>query len=293
MKPSLLTRRHFIKSTAITAAAAAIQPLLAAADGRPIPISIQLYSVRGDCSKDFDGTLAALAKIGFAGVEFAGYHSYSRKPKELRARLDDLGLKAAATHIGTPNLKGDKLQETIDFHQQIGCPYLIVPSDKDFTNPDKSKALADLFNETAAKLKPLGMACGYHNHKQEFEKCGDSNHWEIFAERTTKDVILQVDFGWSTVAGQDGADLVRRHPGRMIVVHIKPTVVRTKRPVDKKDPGKQAIFGQDSVDWPQILTALREVGGTQWLTLEQENYPDGKSPMECTALSFEALKKAV
>ena len=286
MNPPILTRRRFVQSTALTAAAAAIQPLLAASTGRSIPISVQLYSVRGDCAKDFDATLAAIAKLGFVGVEFAGYHTYAGKPKELRARLDELGLKAAATHIGTANFRGDKLRQTIDFHQEIGCPYLIVPMDGDFTKPDKSKALADLFNETAATLKPLGMSCGYHNHKHEFDKVGDSNHWEIFAQRTTEDVVLQIDFGWSSVAGQNGADLVKRHPGRMGVVHLKPTVIG-------KEPGKKAIFGQDSVDWPPILAALREFGGTRWLTLEQEAYPDGKSPMECTALSFEALRKAV
>ena len=39
--------------------------------------------------------------------------------------------------------------------------------------------------------------------------------------------------------------------------------------------------------------ACREVGGTEWLTLEQEVYPDGKSPMECTALSLAALTKSL
>jgi len=206
--------------------------------------------------------------------------------QELRARLDDLGLKAAATHIGTANLHPDKIQQAIEFHQEIGCKYLIVPMDGDFTKPDKSKALADVFNAAAATLKPHGMGCGYHNHKQEFEKTGDSNHWEIFAGRTSKDVILQIDFGWTAAAKQDGPDLVKRHPGRMSVVHLKPTVV-------DKEPGKKALLGQDSVDWPPILKALKESGGTQWLTLEQEAYPDGKTPMECTALSYEALRKLV
>jgi sugar phosphate isomerase/epimerase len=286
MKSNAMTRRRFVQSTALTAAATAAGPLWAAPSGRAIPISVQLYSVRGDCAKDFDGTLAAIAKLGFAGVEFAGYHTYAGKPKELRAKLDELGLKAAATHIGTNTLRGGELAKTIEFHQQIGCKYLIVPGDGDFTNPEKSKALADLFNEVAAKLKPLGMACGYHNHKHEFEKTGDSNHWEIFAQRTSKDVVLQVDFGWAADAGQDCVDLVKRHPGRMGVVHLKPTVVGGEK-------GKKAIFGQDSVNWAPIIAACREVGGTQWLTLEQEAYPDGKSPLECTALSYAALKQSV
>jgi sugar phosphate isomerase/epimerase len=219
-------------------------------------------------------------------VEFAGYHGYAGKPKELRAKLDELGLKAAATHIGTNTLRGDALSKTIEFHQEIGCKYLIVPHDGDFTHPEKSKRLAEAFNEAAAKLKPHGMACGYHNHKAEFEKAGDSNYWELFAQRTAKEVVLQIDFGWAAAAGQDCAALVRRHPGRMQVVHIKPTVVDGEK-------GRKAIFGQDSVNWGPVLAACREAGATEWLTLEQEAYPDGKSPMECTALSYAALKKSV
>lgn len=287
MNTTPCSRRHFVKSSALSAAALAGNRMLAApAAGRSIPIAVQLYSVRDDCGKDFDAALAAVAKMGFVGVEFAGYHKYNGKAKELRAKLDELGLKAAATHIGTHTLRGDALKQTIEFHQQIGCKYLIVPGDGDFTNPDKSKALAEFFNQTAAKLKPLGMACGYHNHEGEFAKTGDSNHWELFAERTTKDVVLQVDCGWAAAAGQDCADLMKRHPGRMKVVHLKPTVFGDAA-------GKKAIFGQDSVNWGPVLSACREVGGTEWLTLEQEAYPDGKSPMECTALSFAALKKAL
>ena len=284
------SRRHFVKSSFLTAAAVAVARAPGATSGgRVIPISLQLYSVREDCKKDFDATLAAVAKLGFAGVEFAGYYKYDDKKggkaKELRAKLDELGLKAAATHIGTNTLRGDALLRTIDFHREIGCRYLIVPGDKDFTNPEKNKALADFFNEAAAKLKPNNMACGYHNHKGEFAKAGDSNYWEQFAKNTSKDVVLQVDCGWAAAAGQDCADLMKRYPGRMQVVHIKPSVFGNSA-------GKKAIFGQDSVAWGPVLTACRDFGGTDWLTLEQEAYPDGKTPMECTALSLAALKAA-
>jgi sugar phosphate isomerase/epimerase len=285
MKQQTFSRRQFIASSVLSAAAvAAGRGMAAPAATGKIPISVQLYSVRGDIGKDFNGTLAGLAKMGFAGVEFAGYGIYNGKAKELRAKLDELGLKAAATHIGTNTMRGDALQKTIDFHQEIGCKFLIVPGDGAFTHPEKSKELAEFFNQTAEKLKPHGMACGYHNHTNEFAKIGDSNHWELFATRTSKDVILQVDFGWAADAGQDCPDLVKRHAGRMKVVHIKPTVI-------KGEAGKKAIVGQDSVNWGPILTACREVGGTQWLTLEQEAYPDGKSPMECTELSLAALTK--
>lgn len=280
-----IDRRAFVGGSLLAAAALAGRGALAA-DGekKKIPLSLQLYSVRDFCGKDFDGTLEKVAKMGFDGVEFAGYYSYGNKAADLRKKLDDLGLKAAATHIGTGSFRGDAFQRTVDFHQAIGCKLLMVPGDGDFTNPDKCKALADLFTETAAKLKPLGMWCGYHNHTGEFKMKGDISYWEFFAQNTSKDVVLQQDCGWSAAAGQKPEELIRKYPGRTLVTHFKPTVFGPNK------EGKKAFFGQDSVDWPPIIAACREVGATQWITLEQEAYPDGKNSLEATEISFRALQ---
>jgi len=283
---SVLSRREFIKGSVLAAAAFSLKPLAWGQDSRVIPICVQLYSVRDDCGKDFDGALARIAKMGFAGVEFAGYHKYGGKAKELRAKLDDLGLKVAATHIGTGSFRGDALKKTIEFHQTIGCKFLIVPGDGDFTNAEKSPALAETFNKTAEVLKPLNMYCGYHNHTGEFKKSPEGKtYYDLFAERTTKDVVLQQDCGWTVAAGLDPVDLMKRYPGRMKSTHFKPTVVA------KDKATKKPILGQDSVDWPAVIAACRTIGGTEWFTVEQELYPDGKSPMECTELSLAGLKK--
>lgn len=279
-----LSRRQFVKTSALTLAVAGLKPWSWAA-GKSIPISVQLYSVREDCGKDFDAALAQVAKMGFVGMEFAGYYGYANKPKELRAKLDDLGVKAAATHIGTGSFRGDALQRIIEFHQTIGCKYLIVPGDRDFTDPEKSKALAETFNKTAEVLKPLGMFCGYHNHTGEFKKDNGKTFWDLFAERTTKDVVLQQDCGWTAEAGFSPVELIKRYPGRTKVTHFKPQVL-------KADEGKKKpILGEDSVDWAAVLAACREFGGTEWITIEQERYLNGATPMECTKMSLEGLKK--
>lgn len=280
-----LTRRDLLKAGAAGALALSL-PGFAMAKGKGAPkagIALQLYSVREDCAKDFDAALARVAKMGFEAVEFAGYHNYSGKPEQLRKRLDDLGLKVAATHIGTDSLIGDKLKATVDFHKVIGCKYLCVPGDGRFSQPDGSKELAEIFNKAAEELKKVEMATGYHNHVHEFEKDGDKTYWELFAERTTKDVVLQQDVGWTTVAGYDPAEMIRKYPGRSQVVHCKPSMV-------EGDKGR-AIIGEDSVKWVPVFEACRDVGGTEWLTIEQEAYPDGKSPMECTELSLAGMKK--
>lgn len=257
-----------------------------AAGAKQIPISLQLYSVRGDCGKDFDKTVQRVAKMGYQGVEFAGYHKYSNDAAGLKKKLDELGLKVAGTHIGTSSFAGDRIQKTIEFHQAIGCKFLIVPGDGAFCHPEKSKELAETFNKAAEILKPHGMYCGYHNHTSEMGTAPgtDKTHWDLFAERTSKDVVLQQDCGWTAHAGRDPAEFVRKYPGRTKITHFKPSV-------HGMAAGKKAFIGQDSVDWPEVITACYEVGGTEWITIEQESYPDGKSPMECSEISLNGLKQ--
>jgi sugar phosphate isomerase/epimerase len=279
-----LSRRDFAKTLGLATAALSVSPALWAEGAATPRISVQLYSVREDCARDFDAALERIAKMGFLGVEFAGYHKYGGKAKELRQKLDDLHLIAAGTHIGTGSLRGDELKKTIEFHQTIGCRFLIVPGDGAFTNPEKSKELAETFNQAAATLKPLDMFCGYHNHTGEFKKDGDKTYWQLFGERTSKEVVLQQDCGWSAAAGFNPADLVKMFPGRTKTTHFKPMVL-------KDDKTKKPIIGEDSVDWKSVLAACREFGGTEWVNVEQENYLPGKSPMECTEMSLAGLKK--
>jgi hypothetical protein len=123
-----VSRREFIRrSTAATAGATlglSLAPL-AQAPAKKIPVGLQLYSLRVECKSDLPGMLAAVSKIGYKGVEFAGYHG--RNAMELRKMLDDNGLVACGTHTPYDSIQGDKLKETIAFNHTIGNSFLIVP----------------------------------------------------------------------------------------------------------------------------------------------------------------------
>jgi sugar phosphate isomerase/epimerase len=283
-----LGRRDALKLGAATAGIAAIAgptTLLTAAEQPAwIPISVQLYSVRKHMKGDgYVDTIKKIGAMGFEGVEFAGYGSFGKDPKGLKKVLDDAGVKAAATHIGAFHFKD--LNKTIEFHQAIGCKLLIVPGDGAFTHKEKSKQFAEMMNTTAAKLKEHGMWCGYHNHSKEFKEAeGDKTWWDLFAERTDKRVVLQQDVGWTVVAGKDPAKYVRKYPGRTLTTHCKPKLPRGTK-------GKIPIIGQDVIDWKDLIKAYYEVGGTMWLSVEQEDYPKGMSPLQATEASFKGLHK--
>lgn len=286
MLKNTISRRDMLKAGAASVALASmpVSRLFAKEEEKkPMGVALQLYSVRNDCKDDFDATLQKVADLGFDAVEFAGYHNYSDDAEGLKKRLNDLGLKVAATHIGTASFGDDQLQKTIEFHEALGCKYLIVPWENRINKPDESKVLAEIFNKTAEALKPHGMQCGYHNHKHEFDTLDGKTYWDLFAERTSDDVVLQQDVGWTCAAKQDPVALIRKYPGRSQVIHCKPTVV--------DDPDAKPIIGEDSVPWAPIFVACEEVGGTEWLTIEQEAYLPGKSPMECVELSLAGLKK--
>jgi sugar phosphate isomerase/epimerase len=280
----LISRRDILKWSASAGAVALARPAsLFAQDKKHIPVGLQLYSVKGALGKDFEGTLKQVAEMGIEGVEFAGYGKYGKDPEGLRKLLDSLKLQAAGTHIGAGSFVGDNLKKTIDFHKTIGCKFLIVPGDGRYTKPEPSKEYAEFMTKTAEALKPEGLFTGHHNHTGEFAKAeGDKTYFDLFAERTPKEVIIQQDMGHTMAAGVDPTAIVKKYPGRIKTTHIK------NRPA--KASGKKPYVGEDNFDWKAYLTACYEVGGTEWFTLEQEEYPDGKSELEATKISFDGLK---
>ena len=281
-----VSRRQMLGWSAAGLAALGAAPLLRASQdaNKRIPISVQLYSVRN--IKDLDEAMKAMKDIGFDGVEFAGYGKYNNDAAGLKKKLDELGLKAAATHIGANSFVGDALKKTIDFHKTIGCKFLIVPGDGRFQNPDKCKEYAEVMTKAAEALKPEGLYTGHHNHTQEFAKSpeGDKTYWDLFLERTPKEVAVQIDFGHALYAGLDCVALVKKAAGRVKSTHVKGRL-------PKGATGKKPFVGQDTGDWKAILGACYEVGGTEWFSIEQEDYPDGLTPTECVKISFDGLKK--
>jgi sugar phosphate isomerase/epimerase len=267
-----ISRRAFLK-TSITATAALatvscrhLQPENKGYGGNKIPIAVQLYSVRKDCAKDLPGTLAALSKMGYQGVEFADY--FGRDAKTLNQMLADNGLQCVGSHVRPfDGLLGDNLPKTIEFHQQLGNPRLIVPS-----LPEKySKSIqgwqiaADIFNGLAGHLKPHGLRIGYHNEGPEFKPIDGQIPWDVFMDRTTQDVIIQVDTGNAAAGGADPIDLLQRYKGRYASIHAK--AFSKARP--------NAIIGDDELDWKKIFHICETTGGTEWYIIEYESdlYP--------------------
>ena len=282
MTTTKLSKRDFLKLTAASAVAAGTSALtlpLQAAGRKKIPVGLQLYSVRNECEKDLPGTVAAVAKIGYQAVEFAGY--YGRDAKTLRKLLDDHGLQCCGTHIGLETLLGDSLPKTLEFNQTLGNKFLIVPGLADqYTKTRQAwQGTAVIFNELADKVKSQGMRVGYHNHTTEFKELDGELPWDTFFGKTKKAVVMQFDTGNAMQGGGDATVYLARYPGRAATVHVKP--------FSKAKPN--ALLGDDELPWPKIFELCETTGGTEWYIVEYES--DAYPPLVSVQKTFEVLKK--
>jgi sugar phosphate isomerase/epimerase len=260
---SRFTRREFIGAATVGAAALMAGPssILGAAR-KKLPIGVQLYSVRGDFTKDVPGVLAGIKKIGYEGVEFAGYASYGSDASGLRKLLDDNGLKACGSHIqgGLPALQGDRFQREVEFNKTLGNDRLIIASSNARTADDWTR-LADGFSAVAEKLKPLNLRIGYHNHATEFTAIDGKMPEDIFFDKASPDVFVQLDIGHCAHAGGDPAAYIKKFASRVLSVHVKDWV-----PATRGD-----IVGEGIVKWPEVLDACAGSSALQWYVTEEES----------------------
>ena len=268
-------RRDFLTTLTTAGLALGLAPLAQAAPDKKIPVGLQLYSVRQQCAKDLPGTLAAVSKIGYKGVEFAGYYNHSAA--ELRKMLDDNGLVACGTHTPYESIKPAKLQETIAFNKTIGNKFLIVP----WMNEAKTQQVwldrAKEFNDLAAKLKPEGMWAGYHAHQHDFNKIDGVSAWDLFFGNTKPAVIMQLDTANCASGGADPVAVLKKYPGRELTIHLK-----------AHGGGAEAVIGEDQVQWKEVFAFCESKGKTKWYVVEHES---SSNPLDAVKRCYEALQK--
>jgi sugar phosphate isomerase/epimerase len=262
MKTPSMDRRTFFEITAGATALMVAERVTAAPQtygAKTVPIALQLYTIGADLRRDMPGSLEKVAKLGYKGVEFAGFNNVAAK--DIRKYLDDNGLRCCGCHTALNTLQGDEFAKTVDFNKTIGNPRLVVPSlSGNYTSARKGiEDAADILSEISEKLKPVAMRTGFHCHPGEFKKVEDSTVWDIFFTRANKDVIMQCDLGHMGTAGADQVAYLKKYPGRANTVHVKPA---NAAPLigDAKDTNK----------WPDIFKACESAGGTEWYIVEYD-----------------------
>jgi sugar phosphate isomerase/epimerase len=225
-------------------------------------VGLMLYSVRGACATDFEGTLREVAALGYEGVEIFDLHGHT--PEEIAGWLDELGLVALARHSNLETIES-KLPELAAEARTLGWQRLIVS----WVDPaNLNDETIDRLAVAATAAASSGLHLGYHNHDAEVE--------QGFLDRLPLGVFLELDAGWAWYAGADPVDLLGRGP----LVHIKELRRRGERSF--------CPVGDGGVGFERFVPAA--VGaGAEWLIVEQDE-SDG-SVFEDARRSYGALQR--
>jgi len=254
-----LSRRSFLALSAMLPWA------LKARASTSIPIGLELYSVREALKLDLEGTVRAVAQLGYQCVEFyAPYFDWSEaQTKAMRKLLDDLGIRCYSTHNDEKYFSADNINRARDMNLSLGSKYMVMAFSEPKSGLDGWRVIADELNAAAAKLETSGLKAGYHNHQAEWKPVEGVRPMEILAKNTKPSVMLQLDVGTCLEAGSDPVAWIRANPGRIQSLHLKDW---------SPDPSKgyQVLFGEGSADWKNIFVAAESVGGVEYYLLEQE-----------------------
>lgn len=261
-------RRTFLKSSAAFLAAARLgRPggSLFQGSAKLDKIGVQLYTLRQEMERDFEGTLRRVAGIGFQEVEFAGY--FHRTPKQVHDLLAELKLGSPSAHMPYESLETN-WQEILDQAREIGHEYVLIAwtPEEERRTLDDWKRIAAKFNRAAEAARRSGLKFGYHNHNFEFVPIDGKVPFDVLLAETDPGLVrIEMDLYWITLAGGDPLVYFQQFPGRFPMVHVKD--------LKKGTPPQMVDVGAGDINFKAIL-ARREQAGIQHFFVEHDEPPD-------------------
>jgi sugar phosphate isomerase/epimerase len=258
-----ISRRGFL--------AAAASCALYGQSSKHVPIGLLIYAVLADWKKDFDGTLKAVAEMGYEGVELTQYESWTPgRAKEVRTLLDGIRLKVFATHTEPEYLlPGEKMKAMLELNQILGTrtvccvrglattPAGIGYHAKAAAEPDAWSELADVLESASATLMQHKMTCSFHNHAVEFQAKDGVKPIDTLAK--SRNLLFHIDVNVCRRAGSDPVAFMKQYPGKTECLLL------TDGPADANRHAP--LFGKGDTPWKDVFGAAESVGGIKYYLL--------------------------
>ncbi|MDB6095006.1 MAG: xylose isomerase [Verrucomicrobia bacterium] len=237
-----------------------------------IPIGLQLWSLHEDCARDFVATVAAVGKMGYAGVELAGYGNLHAKGVAEATRR--AGLEIIGMHVRLETLAAG-FHGIIDDALALGTRRVVCswwpPSH--FCSASACEEIGERLNGYGAILRAHGLEFSYHNHDGEMKSVDGqlALDWLLNAAEP-RNLAAEVDVYWANFAGISPSRLLKDLGRRCRLVHLKDSYE----------------LGSGPVDFREVFAAIDSVGAAEWLIVESDQHRG--SPLDGVRLSLEQLK---
>jgi len=283
------SRRQFLVSSAL--AFSSVRRAAGEQASSPLDeIGVQLYTVRSVLTAEPGRTLKALSEIGYREAEVIWATIDTIWPD-----LQNSGLQPVSVHLDSalfaPENRG-KFTAAISRCRELGFKYAVYP----YLPPnqrggiDSFKALADTLNRAGEECRTAGLRLCYHNHAFEFQPLGTTTGMATLLNRTDKSLVgWEMDIFWVSVAGHNPVDELKKHSGRIQLLHLKNKAPDT--PVQYTESVPRTAFrtvGDGVLDIPAILQSASAAGVQHYFVEQDQTQGD---PVESLRQSYDYLRR--
>ena len=235
-------------------------------------VSLQLWSLRDQIKTDFAGTMAEVARSGFAGVETAGFGNLDATAAA--AALRDAGLVVSGMHVGIQPLRTD-FNRVVDEALLCGARDLIVPwwSPAHFRSGAACAEIGQELDALGSRLRGYGLGLHFHNHAAELAVVDGRRvfDWLLDAAQP-RNLGCEADVYWVQVGGTDPAAFLREQGRRIRLLHLK----------------DETELGSGPVNFGAVFAAAEAIGAVEWYVIEVEKY--NHAPLDSVRRSLEQLR---
>src|SRR5499427_6931038 len=273
MSMIVISRREFLKKTAMGAAAAGVitaSGFELHANPLGLPIGSQTYPHRAMLKTDFPGLMKQMADLGIQRIELCSPFGYSEfaglaKGAEVKKILADHGLVCESAHFGMKELRQTQ-EASIAWAKEVGITQMLTATLGAGNNPtmDDVKKAADEYNKIAAVAAKAGIQQGRHNEGFEVSSVDGRKTYDILLELLDP-TLVKFQFQMSTIArGFVAAEYFTKYPGRFISMHVQDV----ERAAAADGRVVQTAVGQGMIDWAATFRAA-PTGGVKSYYVEQ------------------------
>ncbi len=245
-----------------------------------------------------DRVLGEMSSLGFTRTELGATGWLPNDSTELRHTLARHDMSLLAAFI--PLVLHDPEQAETTRSDALAAAKLLADNGAGFFNtaPVTSydwQPRRDLTEAEWAHLyqmvDEIGEICADHGLVQvlhEHVDCVIETAGEVQALLDNSDVALVVDTGHLAIGGYDPVELVKRHPDRVGLVHLKDTSMAIANRLNNDelslmDAVQEGLFtalGQGDLDLAGVIAALEGGGYDGWYVIEQDCALTGDLPAE-------------
>jgi sugar phosphate isomerase/epimerase len=264
-------------------------------------IGLELYTVRDLLAKDYEGTLAKVAAIGYKEVEPADPYNHMQ-PDQYKALLDKYHFKMFSTHAEAT--AGPGLEKELEGQAKMGLKYTGVQPAHDGAPHHEQRTIESVkrrcseMNKNAALLKKFGMKYYIHNHSGEFDvlEDGKTTEYDVLLKETDPALVaMQLDIGWAYVGGQDAIAMFKKNPGRFELWHVKDAKYKELDPKAKPSvrmrAAKITAIGDGDIDYKAVF-ANAKIAGLKHFVIEQDTAGQGgRDAIADCKIAYDNLKK--